>query len=402
MPKFKYAGVDEGGRRRRGTIDAVIVDDARLQLAERGFTRLTVEESAEFWKFSGVRKKKVKRQEVVHFSRQLAAFVRAGVPILDSIETLQQESGNDRLNAVLVDVDEGLRKGETFSAAIARHPDVFPNYYIAVLRSAELTGQLDSVLEQLATYIERDEKAKRKIRSALTYPAVVLSLALVAVIVLVSFVLPRFEKFFQEFHARLPLVTRMLISITDFFTNYGVYLLAALVGAIALGIASSRTTRGRWRRDKLILRLPVIGGIIRYSTIERFCRIVASTVRAGVPVPDAMAVSATSMGNVVFEQAVDDVRDAMMRGDGMAGPIARTGMFPGVAVQMIRVGEETGTLDEQLEAAAVYFGGEAEYRMEKFTNLLEPTVIVVVGVVVGFVALALVSAMYGIYNQVNV
>src|SRR5262249_47046616 len=250
MPKFKYAGVDEGGRRRRGTIDAVIVDDARLQLAERGYSRLTVEESTDFWKFSGVRKTKVKRQEVIHFSRQLAAFVRAGVPILDAIETLHQESGNAKLNAVLTDVDEGLRKGETFSAAIARHPDVFPNYYIAVLRSAELTGQLDSVLEQLATYIERDEKAKRKIRSALTYPAVVLSLALVAVIVLVSFVLPRFEKFFDEFHARLPLVTRMLISITDFLTNYGVFLLAALIGAGAIGLAYSRTAAGRLRRDK--------------------------------------------------------------------------------------------------------------------------------------------------------
>src|SRR5262245_15752303 len=211
MPKYRYAGIDEGGRRRRGTIDAVIVDDARLQLAERGLTRLTVEESTEAWKFQ-LRKPKVKRQEVIHFSRQLAAFVRAGVPILDAIDTLQQESGNAKLNSVLTDVDEALRKGETFSEAIARHPDVFPSFYIAVLRSAELTGQLDSVLDQLATYLERDEKTRRKVRSALTYPLVVFALAIVAVIVLVTFALPKFQKFFDEFHAKLPLVTRMLIS----------------------------------------------------------------------------------------------------------------------------------------------------------------------------------------------
>src|SRR5262249_12706175 len=163
-------------------------------------------------------------------------------------------------------------------------------------------------------------------------------------VVLVSFVLPRFEKFFKEFDAKLPLVTRILISITDFFTDYGVYLLAGLALAIALLVLYSRTRQGRWRLDRLALRLPIVGGI------ERFCRIVASTVRAGVPVPDSMSVAATSTGNSVYEQAVDDVREAMIRGEGMADPITRTGVFPGVACQMIRVGEETGTLDEQLEA----------------------------------------------------
>ena len=401
MPKYKYSGVDEDGKRRRGTIAAVIVDDARLQLAERGLTSLSVRESPDFWKIQ-VTKPKVKRQEIIHFSRQLAAFVRAGVPILDAIDTLQDESGNKKLNQVLAGVDEGLRKGETFSAAIARHPDVFPSFYVAVLRSAELTGRLDTVLDQLAIYLDRDEKSRRKIRSALTYPAIVLSLALVAVLVIVSFVLPRFKTFFSEFDAKLPLVTRILLSITDFLSSSGIFLLAGSIAVVGGLVLFTRTERGRWHRDQLILRTPIIGGIVRYNTIERFCRIASSMLTAGVPAPDGMAVAAGSMGNVVYQSAIDDVRDAMMRGEGMAAPIARTGVFPGVACQMIRVGEETGTLDAQLEAAAVYFGGEAEYRMEKFTSLLEPTVVVVVGIVVGFVALALVSAMYGIYNQVQI
>ena len=401
MPTYKYAGIDDDGRRRRGTIDAVISDDARLQLAERGLKSLTVAESSSFWSFQ-ITKPKVKRQELIHFSRQLAAFVRAGVPILDSIDTLNVETRNKKLQQVLTDVDEGLRKGETFSASIARHSDVFPSFYVAILRSAELTGQLDTVLDQLATYLERDESTRRKIRSALTYPILVFCIAIVAVIILVSFALPKFKDFFDEFDAKLPLVTRMLLSITDFLTEYGLVLLVGFGIFGVLLTMYTRTPRGRWRRDRLLMRLPVIGGVIQYSMVERFCRIVAAMVRAGVPVPDGMAVAAGAMGNVVYQAGIDDVREAMMQGEGMSDPIRRTELFPGAACQMIRVGEETGTLDEQLDAAASYFGQEAEYRMDRLTTLLEPTVIVVVGLVVGFVAIALVSAMYGIYSQVEV
>jgi type IV pilus assembly protein PilC len=402
MPKFKYAGVDEGGKRRRGTIDAVIVDDARIQLSDRGLRSLEVSESAQFWKFQGVSKAKVKRTELIHFSRQLAAFVRAGVPILDAIDTLAGESHNAKMSEVLEDVDEGLRKGEMFSAAIGRHPDVFPNFYVAILKSAELTGQLDTVLDQLAVYLQRDESTRRKIRSALTYPMVVIVLAIIAVTVLTIFVLPHFEKFFQQFDAKLPLATRILIGITDFLTTYGVFLLAALVIAVVLSMLYFRTVGGRRHRDRLVLRMPILGSVVEYSLVERFCRILSATVRAGVPAPEAMAVASASVGNVVYQAAIDDAREAMMQGEGMAAPIARSGVFPGIACQMIRVGEETGTLDEQLETAASYFGEEAEYRMERFTNMLEPTVIIVVGVIVGFVAVALVSAMYGIYNQVQI
>jgi type IV pilus assembly protein PilC len=401
MPKYKFAGVDEGGKRRRGTIDAVIVDDARLQLAERGLTGLTVEESASFWQFQ-LTKPKVKRHELIHFSRQLAAFVRAGVPILDAIETLRVESPNKKLAQVLDDVDEGLRKGETFSGAIARHGDVFPSFYVAILRSAELTGQLDVVLDQLAIYLERDEATKRKIRAALTYPAVVLGVALVAVVILVVVALPKFEDFFAEFDAELPLTTRMLLNTADWLANYGVFLAVGLAAFVCLLLLYFRSTGGRLRRDRMVLRLPVIGGVVQYTIVERFCRIVSAMVRGGVPAPESMAVAADTLNNVVYRQGVEDIRDAMMRGEGMSAPLTRSGLFPGIACQMIRVGEETGTLDEQLNTAAEYFGGEAEYRMGRLTDLLEPAVILVVGFVVGFVAIALVQAMYGIYDQVQV
>jgi type IV pilus assembly protein PilC len=401
MPKYKYAGVDESGKKRRGTVDAVLVDDARIQLAERGLRSLEVKETQPFWTFE-VKKSKVKRIELIHFSRQLAAFVRAGVPILDAIETLRSESHNKMMRKVLDDVDEALRKGETFSGAIARHPEVFPSFYTAILRSAELTGQLDTVLDQLSVYLERDDATRRKIKSALTYPIVVICIAIVAVIVLVVFALPHFKTFFDSFDAKLPLVTRILLAITDFLTEYGLILIAAVALIVALNVLFFRTVRGRHIRDRMALRMPVLGGIIQYTMVERFCRIVGAMVRAGVPAPEGMAVAAGSLSNVVYQEAIEDVRDAMMQGEGMAAPISRTGMFPGVAVQMIRVGEETGTLDAQLDTCAKYFGDEAEFRTERLTNMLEPMVIVFVGVIVGFVAIALVSAMYGIYDQVQV
>jgi type IV pilus assembly protein PilC len=227
-------------------------------------------------------------------------------------------------------------------------------------------------------------------------------MSVVTVLVLTVFVLPRFRVFFASLNAKLPLVTRMLMSMAGFIGHWW-YAEVALVIIIVGGYsAMRRSDKGRAQLDAIILKLPVIGDITQTAVLERICRILSSMLRAGVDLPRSMAVTADSANNAVFHRALDEVRDAMMQGQGLAGPIARTGLFPGAARQMFRVGEETGTLDQQLSVAADYYNRELETKLERATALFEPAIIVFMGVVVGFVAVALISAMYGIYNQVKV
>lgn len=346
--------------------------------------------------------KKVKRKDLMHFSRQLAVFLEAGVPITDALQAIQEEAANKFFATVLADIREALSGGSTFTDALAQHEEAFPPYYLGIVRSAELTGQLDVVLMQLADYIERDIDARGKIVAALVYPSVVIVMAIAVVIILTTFVLPRFEKFFGSLHAKLPLPTRMLLSVTHFLTHW--WWLLVLVAAVIVGaaIAAVRTERGKLGRDRLMLGLPGLGEVVRFAILERFCRILGAMTRAGVPLPEALSVASTSANNRVYRNGLDEARSAMLRGEGLAAPMAATGLFPAAARQMMRVGEETGTLDRQLETAAKYFDRELDYKLKKFTSLFEPVVLIFVGVVVGFVAIALVSAMYGIYNQVKV
>jgi type IV pilus assembly protein PilC len=401
MAKFKYAGVTAEGAAVSGTVEADHANDARVALADKGLYGLQVKERPSFWKME-LAPKKVKRAEIMNFSRQLAAFVRAGIPILDAIDTLRSEAGNDRFREVLAEVSDALRTGDTLSNAVGAHPDVFPSFYVTILRSAEMTGHVDSVLDQLATYIERDEAARRKVKSAMTYPLVIMAVAIVAVVVIVTFALPRFRDFFNSLNAKLPLVTRILLSITNFIGDYWWFLVGGFVVVVGGLFLYLKTERGRQARDKFVLRVPVLRDLVRFTIVERFCRILGSMVKSGVQVPDAMAIASGSTNNFVYQQALEGAREAMLRGEGMSEPITATGLFPGGVCQMIKVGEDTGTLDDQLETAAQFYGKEVEYKLDKLTGLFEPLMILFVGLIVGFVAIALVSAMYGIFNQVKV
>lgn len=344
-------------------------------------------------------KQRVSEAELMHFSRQMASFIRAGIPILDAIDVLAEGTENRTLAGALTDIRAALQSGETFHAAAAAHPKIFSPLYLGMLRSAELTGRLDAVLDQLSRYLERDLEAKRKIRSALAYPVIILLMSMATVVVLTVFVLPRFETFFESLHAELPLPTRILLNATNFLQTWWFLFVggaAALVGGL---IAARRTGRGRLAWDGFVLKLPVVGETVRYAVIERFCRILASMVAAGVPLPDAMTVAGEGTDNRVYEDALAGAREHMLRGEGIARPIADTHLFPASAVQMMRVGEDTGSLDAQLESTASFYEQELDYKLKHLTTLFEPLVIIVMGVIVGFVAIALVSAMYGIFRQ---
>jgi type IV pilus assembly protein PilC len=401
LEKFRFKALDDAGKQVSGVEVAVSSGAAHIALLERGLQPLEVGARKNLLNFE-ITKKRVPRQDVMNFTRQLAVFMKAGIPIMEALEVILEETQNKMMRAVLVDMVDSLRAGDTFATASAGHPEAFPNFYVGILESAELTGNLDAVLNQLADYMERDAKARGKVTAALIYPAVVAAMSVVTVLVLAVFVMPRFVVFFNSLHAKLPLVTRMLLNSTSFISHWWYAELAVALILVGGFIAMRRSDTGRARLDQLMLKLPVIGDLTETAIVERVCRVLASMLRAGVDLPRSMAVTAESANNAVYRKALEGVREAMMQGQGLAEPLALTNLFPAAARQMFRVGEETGTLDQQLEVAAAYYNRELETKLERATALFEPAIIIFMGVVVGFVAVALISAMYGIYNQVKV
>lgn len=401
MEKYRYNAFDETGSKVSGTESAPSAGAAHIALLERGYQTIEVSPKKNILKFE-VTKKLVPRKDIMHFSRQLSVFVRAGVPIMEALDVIAGETTNKLLKSAILDMIERLQSGDTFASAAAAHPEAFPNYYIGVLSSAELTGNLDAVLDQLANYLDRDIEARGKVTSAMIYPAVVAFMAVAVVIVLATFVMPKFVVFFKSFNAKLPLPTRILLSASNFVGIYWWAILGVIIAIVAGIIAMRRSRAGRARIDAIILRIPVMGDMVRTAIIERICRILSSMLTAGVSLPEALRVTADSANNAVYIRGLNTVREEMIEGQGLAEPLARTGLFPGAARQMFRVGEDTGTLDAQLATAASFYDRELDVKIKRFTGLFEPIVIVFMGVIVGFVAIALVSAMYGIYKQVKI
>ena len=400
MASFKYIALAPDGRKVRGRADGYSLSAVTADLLDRGLQQVQVKERRTLTNVD-VTPKKVKPVALMHLSRQLASFVRAGVPLVEALQVVQDDLTDKTLKGVVAGISEALRRGETLGDAASVYAKAFPPFYLGVLRSAELTGHLDDVLDQLSQYLERDIEAKRKIRSALAYPSLVMVMSLITVAVMAGFVLPRFKTFFAEFDAKLPLATRMLLAVTDFITAWGITMaVILLVVCIAVG-ASQFTRAGKKAKDIVLLRIPLIRDVVKFAVIERFCRLLGSMVQAGIPMPEAMTIAAEGSHNLVYEEKLNIVREAMVQGEGIADPISRTNMFPNSATQMIRVGEETGTLETQLDMTARFFETELAYKIKNLTTMFEPMATLFMGVIVGFVAIALVSAIYGIYNQVD-
>ena len=401
MPKYTYSATAPTGVLMSGVHNAPSREAAELALFERQLRDIRVVEKHGFLHFE-VSAPRVKRDALMHLSRKLGAFIQAGIPLIDAVRTIGQEADNSSVRRMMTEVEAGLRGGETLSDCFDRHPKVFPEFYRGILRSAELTGRLDVVLDRLATYLERDLEARRKIKAAMIYPSIIALVSLGTVILLASFVLPRFRVFFAGLHAKLPLPTRMLLSVTGFITNYWWAILTVILTTILTIVLVLRFEAGRFLRDRILLAVPVLGDTVQYALVERFSRILSSMVTAGVNLPEALRVATASLRNLVYTRGLTSVAAQLLEGEGLAKPLADSRLFPSTASQMIRVGEQTGTLDVQLEATAKYYEGELDYRIKKLTAMFEPAIIIVMGSVVGFVAIALVSAMYGIFNQVKV
>jgi type IV pilus assembly protein PilC len=398
MPKFAYSAIDASGATVEGAQKADTIGDVRAALLEKNLYPVKIEEKRGALQFE-ISAEKVKKKELMHFTRQLSVFVRAGIPITEALDIIGDETADVALRRTIVSMTEDLRNGGTLSDAARKHPEAFPNYYMGILQSAELTGKLDETLDNLAGYLERELETRSKVVGALSYPMVVMVLAVVTVAVLAGYVLPQFKPLFEELNADLPLPTRMLLGVATLFSDLIYIPLTFFIAFFGVMYWLFKTKGGKAPKDKLLLKIPIIKGIIEYAVLERFCRILGAMVKAGVPLPEGFKTTTESVDNVVFQEALESAQEVMLEGGGFSRPLADTGLFPGAAKQMFKVGEETGTLDEQLEVASLYFDRELESRIKKFTTMFEPIMIVFVGVIVGFVAMALVSAMYGVLGS---
>ena len=398
MPRFAYAAIDSTGNAIEGMTKADTIGSARAVLVEQNLFPTKIEERRGLLDLE-LTKEKVKKKELMHFTRQLAVFVKAGIPITDALVVIGDETEDVALRRALSNLVDDLRNGGLFSAAAAAHPEVFPDYYVGILQAAELTGQLDTSLESLAGYLEREIETRSKVVSALSYPMVVMAMAFVTVLILAGYVLPQFEPLFEELDAELPLPTRMMLFFSRFFTDLWFITAAFFLVVGTILVFLFKHPQGRLWKDRLVLHIPIVKGIVDYAILERFCRILAAMVKAGVPLPEGLKTTTEACSNVVYRERLDVAREQMLEGRGFSGPLIETELFPGAAKQMFKVGEETGTLDDQLETASLYFDRELESRIKHFTTMFEPLMIVFVGLIVGFVAVALVSAMYGILGQ---
>jgi type IV pilus assembly protein PilC len=344
---------------------------------------------------------RVSTSDLVLFSRQLSTFIRVGVPITDAIKLLQDASGSGAFRAALEDICEDLDAGEAFSTSIQHHPNVFNQLYVDMVRAAEYSGTLDRVLAQVAAYLQRQDTAIKKLRSAMIYPAVILVLAIAVCTILIVFVLPNFVSIFHEFKAELPLPTRVLLAAGVFAQQWRFEIMLGLFAVIVAILLFMQSRLGRIFWDHALLRIPVLGSIVTYGIIERFTRTLATMLRAGIPISQTFDVALAASGNIKYRRGLESVKQRMVTGDGFSVPLEATGLFAPMMIRMVRVGEETGTLDSSLEQIADFLSEEMDYKVRNMIALMEPALVIAVGGAVGFVAVSVILPMYGLLKAVH-
>lgn len=339
---------------------------------------------------------KVKPDIIVQFCKQLSSFVRVGVPVTTAIETFAEQAPNQRLRDTYLTVASDIQRGIRLSDAFAAHPRVFPRIIADMVRSAEQTGSLDVVLRQAAKHIEREASARRKIRGAMTYPVIILSIAIVIAVAIVVLLLPNFRRLYDELHVPIPGIMSTLLGLSAFLSAHGVWIIVGVLAAVIVLAVWRQTESGRYVLDSVLLKIPVIAALLRASMTERFCRTFGDMLAAGVPISQTYSVVIDNVSNRVYKRGLASVGPGLAAGHGIYRPLAASRVFPPTVLQMIRVGEETGHLDVNLTETADLYEDEIDYRIKRMTAVLEPALIVFVGLIVGFVAVILISSIYSL------
>ena len=386
MPVFAYAGKARGGKSVTAEVNADNRDAAVDQLRSQGITVTSIEEKK---KKAAGKAEKVTDKDIVVFTRQFATMIGAGLPLVQCLEILATQCDNKSFGRIIGEVKADVETGTTFADGLKKHPKVFSGLYANMVQAGEIGGALDITLIRLAAQLEKAAKLKSQIKAAMVYPTAIMAVALIVVSVLLVFVIPIFAKMFADFGGALPGPTQFVMGVSEFMQSYIVFMLIGAGGA-GFGLKKYYETKGgRYQIDKLMLKLPVAGDLIRKISVAQFTRTFGTLLQSGVPIMEGLEIVARIAGNIIVQNAIMEARTSVGEGKTLSEPLGKTGVFPPMVVQMINVGEATGALDAMLGKIADFFDDEVDAAVSALTALLEPMLMVFLGTVIGFIVIAM-------------
>jgi type IV pilus assembly protein PilC len=393
MPTFVYTGKNMSGQDQRGEIEAASIAQAtaalrRQQIVPASITQKRAGGLSLNIKIPGLGGG-VKTKDLVIFSRQFATMIDAGLPLVQCLDILASQQDNAEFKRVLTEVKSSVEGGSTFADALRKHPKAFDSLYVNLIAAGEVGGILDTILNRLSGFLEKAEKLKGKIKGAMTYPVAVIIIACLVVAGLLLWVVPIFEDMFAGFGQALPVPTQIVVGLSEALQHYWYIIIGVMVG-IGIGINRAyKTQKGRRVIDGILLRVPVVGDLIRKTAVARFTRTLGTMLSSGVPILESLEIVSKTAGNVIIEEAVMKARMSLSQGKTLADPLIETKVFPGMVTQMIAVGEQTGALDTMLAKIADFYEEEVDAAVDALTALIEPMLMVFLGVVVGGLVIAL-------------
>ncbi|WOI38494.1 type II secretion system F family protein [Alteromonas sp. CI.11.F.A3] len=395
---FEWQGKDRKGNSQKGELSAINITEAKSLLRRQGISANRVrKQSASLFK----RKQKIKAADISIVSRQIATMLSAGVSLIQSLEMISQGHANPAARKLLSEITDEVRAGNPLSSALRKHPDYFDDLYCDLVYTGEQSGALETIYDRIATYKEKAEALKSKIKKAMFYPIAVVVVALIVTTILLIFVVPQFEEIFSSFGAELPGFTLLVLGISNFVQSYGIFIGAVLaIIGFMFSRAHKKSQNFRDRVDKVVLKIPVIGEILKKASIARFTRTLATTFAAGVPLIGALESAAGASGNAVFRDAILYIRKEVASGMPMHTSMRATNVFPDMVTQMVAIGEESGAVDAMLSKIATIYEAEVDDMVDGLTSLLEPMIMAVLGVVIGGLIIAMYLPIFEMGNVV--
>lgn len=405
--KFLYTAQNKAGEKITGNIEADSVASATQALGKRNFKVVNIQQSKEGGlldrlPFFGKKNKKIKLKDLVVFTRQLATMINAGVPLVRSLATLQAQTENPNLQRQIAEVSKDVEGGSSFADALEKHPDAFSPIYVNMVRAGEAGGILDAILKRLAEQQEKDSRIRGKFKSAMTYPIILLVITFGVFMGLMVFAMPKIGKMIKDLageEAKLPALTTTMLGISDFMVEYWFVIVGVLVVGGFFLKRYVKTPKGRRKKDEFLLRIPVLKTIIIKVAVARFSRIFASLMAAGVTVVDSIQITAKAIGNAVIEDELNEAAKAVTNGEQFSVPLSTSNVFPPIVAQMMAIGEETGKSDEILVKVADFYEEEVDNAVDSLSSILEPIMIVVMGGIVGLIAVAIIGPISNLSSQ---
>ena len=396
MSVYEYTALDEKGRERKGFVDAMGVAAARQKLREEGVYPTEINQAADKKEtaLSGVLGvnlwQRVSNKDVSIFTRQLSTLLGSGIPLVPSLSVLIAQTKNPLLKQTLAQIREQVNEGKSLTQGMLNFPRIFPPFYVNMIRAGESSGTINLVLERLADFSENQQAMMSKIRAALAYPIIMLFIGSGVIFLLMTFVVPKITGIFTDMHQTLPLITVVLIGVSNFLRSFWWLIVILLAGAItAFKYMTTSTEAGKRLWDTAKLKIPVWGQVNRKIAIARFCRTLATLLQSGVPLLASMEIVRNVVNNILIGEAISKASKDVEEGKGLSGPLTQSGLFPPLVTEMVAVGEQTGTLEKMLNRVATAYETEAQSDIMVMTSLLEPLMILVMGLVVGFIVISI-------------